>query len=63
MSHFGLMTLYAALLGAFFAPLWRRGRGPQVRLFLQVFGGLMGGALLLGWIMYLLPSGPPSPMP
>lgn len=63
MSHFGLMTLYAVVLGVFFATLWRRERRDQRRLFLQVFGGLMGGAILLGWLMYLLPSGPPQPFP
>lgn len=63
MSHFGLMVLYAALLGVFFAALWRRERRPQVKLFLQIFVGLVGGAIVLGWLMYLLPSGPPTPIP
>jgi hypothetical protein len=62
-SHFGLMTLYAALLGVFFAVLWRRERKAQLKLFLQIFLGLMGGAIALGWLMYLLPTGPPAPMP
>ncbi|MBZ0089486.1 MAG: hypothetical protein K8H90_03800 [Thermoanaerobaculia bacterium] len=57
------MTLYAALLGVFFATLWRRERRGQVKLFLQVFGSLMLGAALLGWLMYFLPSGPPAPIP
>jgi hypothetical protein len=57
------MTLYAVVLGVFFATLWRRERRDQRRLFLQVFGGLMGGAILLGWLMYLFPSGPPQPFP
>ena len=48
MSHFALMTLYAVLLGVFFATLWRRERREQIKLFLQVFCGLMGGAILLG---------------
>jgi hypothetical protein len=62
-SHFGLMTLYALVLGVFFATLWRRERRDQRKLFLQVFGGLMGGAILLGWLMYFFPSGPPQPFP
>jgi hypothetical protein len=62
-SHFGLMTLYALLLGVFFATLWRRDRRGQVRLFLQVFGSLVGGAIVLGWLMYHFPSGPPAPLP
>ena len=63
MSHFGLMALYALLLGVFFATLWKRERRAQVRLFLQIFGGLIGGAILLGWLMYFLPAGPPAPIP
>ncbi len=63
MSHFGLMTLYAVLLGVFFATLWRRDRRGQVRLFLQVFGSLVVGAIALGWLMYYFPSGPPAPFP
>ena len=63
MSHLTAMTLYAALLGVFFATLWRRERRGQVKLFLQVFGSLMLGAALLGWLMYVLPSGPPAPIP
>jgi hypothetical protein len=63
MSHFALMVLYAGLLGVFFAVLWRRERRAQVKLFLQIFLGLVGGAVALGWLMYLLPSGPPAPIP
>jgi heme A synthase len=63
LSHLLLMVLYAALLGAFFAALWKRQRREQVVLFLQVFLGLVGGAVLLGWAMYFLPTGPPSPFP
>jgi len=62
-SHLPLMVLYALLLGVFFAALWKRQRAAQVRLFLQVFGGLVGGAIVLGWLMYFLPSGPPAPLP
>jgi hypothetical protein len=62
-SHFALMTLYALLIGVFFAALWRRERREQVKLFLQVFCGLMGGAILLGWVMYFFPAGPPKPFP
>jgi hypothetical protein len=57
------MLLYALLLGVFFANLWKRDRREQVKLFLQVFGGLVGGAIALGWLMYYLPAGPPTPMP
>lgn len=63
MSHFGLMVIYAAMLGLFFAALWRRERRAQVKLFLQIFCSLIGGAILLGWLMYFFPSGPPAPTP
>jgi len=57
------MTLYAAMLGLFFATLWRRERKAQIRLFLQIFGSLMLGAIALGWLLYFLPAGPPAPIP
>jgi uncharacterized membrane protein YfcA len=62
-SHFFLMTLYALIVSLFFAILWRRNRRDQVRLLLQMFLGLVGGALLLAWLMYPFPSGPPVPIP
>ena len=63
MSHLVLMTTYAALVSVFFALLWRRGRKEQVRLFLQIFLGMMIGAILLGWLMYAFPTGPAAPIP
>ncbi|MCB1009869.1 MAG: hypothetical protein KDB94_13370 [Acidobacteria bacterium] len=63
MNHFLLMTLYAAMLGVFFATLWRRERKAQIRLFLQIFGSLLLGAIALGWLLYFLPTGPPAPIP
>jgi Ni/Fe-hydrogenase subunit HybB-like protein len=47
-SHLALMTTYAALVGVFFALLWRRGRREQVRLFLQIFLGTLVPLTLLG---------------
>ena len=63
MSHFLLMVLYALQISLFFALLWRRTRRGQLRLFLQLFGVLIGGGLLLGWLMFPFPGGPPGPMP
>jgi len=62
-SHFALMVLYAFLLALFFSVLWKRDRRDQVRLFLQILFSLVGAAVALGWLMYLLPSGPPAPIP
>lgn len=61
LGHFGLMVLYALLAAAFFALLWRRGRREQVKLFLQIFGGMVLGGLALAWLMFPFPSGPPGP--
>ncbi len=63
MSHFLVMVLYAAFIGVFFAVLWRRELRAQVKLFLQIFLGLVLGALALAWLMYPFPSGPPAPFP
>ena len=62
-SHGLLMLLYALLVSCFFAVLWKRDRRLQVKLFLQILVGMVGGALLLAWIMYPFPSGPPNPFP
>lgn len=62
-DHFLLMVLYALLVSVFFALLWRRdGRG-QIKLFLQIFLGMVLGALALAWLMYPFPGGPPAPIP
>lgn len=63
MSHFLLMVLYSLLVSVFFAALWRRRLREQVVLFLQLFLGMVGGGLLLAWLMYPFPSGPPAPIP
>jgi uncharacterized membrane protein YfcA len=62
-SHVELMAAYALLLSAFFAILWRRERREQWKLFLQLFIGLIAGAIALAWLMYPFPSGPPQPIP
>jgi O-antigen ligase len=63
MSHFLLMVLYALLVSLFFAALARRRRGEQRKLFLQLFLGMLIGGLLLAWLMFPFPSGPPTPFP
>ena len=62
-SHFQLMLVYAFLLSAYFALLWRRERRDQIKLFAQIFIGLIGGGLVVAWLMYPFPSGPPAPFP
>ena len=63
LSHFFLMVVYALLVAVFFAALWRRERREQVKLFLQLFLGMVGGGLLVAWLMYPFPAGPPAPIP
>ena len=63
MSHFLLMVLYSALVSVFFAALWRRRLRDRVVLFLQLFFGMVGVGLLLAWLMYPFPAGPPAPIP
>lgn len=63
LSHFGLMVVYALIVSVFFALLWRRERGERVKLFLQMFIGMVGGGLALAWLMYPFPPGPPAPIP
>lgn len=63
LSHFFLMVLYALVVSLFFTALWRRERKEQIRLFLQLFLGMVGGGLLVAWLMYPFPPGPPAPIP
>ncbi len=63
LSHFGLMVLYASLVSLFFTLLSRRERKDQIRLFLQILVGMVGGGLALSWLMYPFPAGPPAPFP
>ena len=55
LSHFLLMVLYALIVSLFFTLLWRRERKEQIRLFLQIFLGMVGGGLLVAWLMYPFP--------
>lgn len=63
MSHFFLMVVYALIVSLFFTLLWRRERKEQVKLFLQLFLGMVGGGLLVAYLMYPFPPGPPAPIP
>jgi len=62
-SHFLLMVVYALLVSLFFTLLWRRERKAQIKLFLQLFLGMVGGGLLVAYLMYPFPPGPPAPIP
>ena len=62
-SHFLLMSIYALLVSSFFSLLWRRSRQGRIRLFVQLLVGMLVGGLLIAWLMYPFPSGPPTPFP
>ena len=48
-----MMLLFAACVSAVFGTLLRETTGEQVRLAVRIFAGLLAGACLLGWLMYL----------
>lgn len=64
MSHFLLMVVYSLIVSVFFATLTHRPtRRARVVLFLQLFFGMVLGGLLVAWLMYPFPSGPPGAPP
>ncbi len=52
-SHLGLLVLFAALVSPVFAALHRDDLQTGLRFAARLFGALVGGALLLGWVLYL----------
>jgi hypothetical protein len=53
-SHLGVLILFAATVAVVFAVLMRDDAGDQLKLGGRIFGALVGGALVAGWVMYLL---------
>ena len=54
-THAGVMVLFAAFVSIVFAALMRDDPREQLRLGLRMFGGLVGAAILAGWLLYPLP--------
>lgn len=54
-SHFLLLLLFAALVSAVFAALSRDEPRAQLRTAALMFGGFVGAALVLGWLMFPFP--------
>jgi hypothetical protein len=52
-SHLGVMVLFAACLSIVFGALMRESPRDEVRLATRIFLALVGGAYVVGWIMYL----------
>lgn len=55
MTHFGLLVVFAFFVSVVFAALLRDAPREQLRTGAFLFGGFVGAALLLGWLMYPLP--------
>ena len=55
MSHFAAMVLFALFVSIVFSVLMRDAPVEQLRLGLRMFGGLVGGGILVGWLLYALP--------
>ncbi len=53
-SHLGVLIVFAAAVAVVFAVLMREETREQLQLGTRIFGGLVGGALVAGWVMYLL---------
>jgi hypothetical protein len=49
------MALFALFVSVVFATLMRDEPPAQIRLGLRLFGGLVGGGILAGWLLYPLP--------
>jgi hypothetical protein len=54
-SHFLLLVLFAFLVSLVFAVLIRDEPRAQLRTGGMMFGGFIGAAVVLGWLMYPLP--------
>lgn len=53
-SHLGMMILLAALVSPVFAALHRDDLASGRVFALRLFAGLVGGAFVLSWLLYLV---------
>ena len=54
-SHFVLLVIFALCVSIVFAALMRENTAEQVMLAVKMFAGLVGAALVVGWLMYPFP--------
>ena len=54
-SHLGLMVVFALFVSVVFSSLMRDQPRDQLRLGAKMFAGLVGGGVLIGWLLYPLP--------
>jgi hypothetical protein len=52
-THLGVMLLYAAAISVVFGTLLRDDVPSQLRLGARIFLGLIAGAYLVGWLLYV----------
>ena len=52
-THLGVMMLFAALVSVVFATLLYDDGRQQIRVGLRLFTGLVVGAYVIGWMMFL----------
>lgn len=54
-SHLLIMTIFSLLVSLVFAVLLRDEPRAQLRLGLRLFVAFVGGAVVLGWLLYPFP--------
>ena len=54
-THVGIMVLFALFVSVVFGVLMRDEPRDQIVLGLRLFGALVGGGVLAGWLLYPLP--------
>ena len=54
-SHLLIMALFAGCVAAVGGVLLKETPRQQARAAAEIFGGLVGAALALGWVLYFLP--------
>ncbi|MBI4888179.1 MAG: hypothetical protein HY824_13880 [Acidobacteria bacterium] len=54
-SHAGIMVVFALFISVVFATLMRDDPVEQLRLGARLFGSLVLGGVVAGWLLYALP--------
>jgi len=54
-SHFVLLVIFSLCVSAVFAALMREESLEQIKLGARMFAGLVGAAVVIGWLMYPFP--------
>ena len=54
-SHVGLLVLFASFVSLVFATIAKDAPAEQAKLGLSLMGAFLGAALVLGWLMRVLP--------